>query len=187
MDWTWVHTVAIVVLNNLVLWIWKPWTNAYAGEKGKNFARQEDLDKILAEVRAVTTIQKEIEAKISGDTWNRQYMFQARRDIYADLLFELRDLENTTLKLLAETPLQRQRVVMSGFEDSNACLKKLWRLAGLSRVLLSKAANDALDEFFNEGTVSTDVEGFAKTLESIKRTEDQLIQAARSDIGWGSA
>ena len=41
--WNWVYVFAIVGLNTLVLWFWKPWTNAYAGEKGKNFARKEDL------------------------------------------------------------------------------------------------------------------------------------------------
>ncbi len=67
MDWNWIHTIAIVVLNTLVLMIWKPWAKGYAGEKGKNLARTEDLDRIVAEVRAVTITQKEIEAKISGD------------------------------------------------------------------------------------------------------------------------
>ena len=53
MDWTWLYVIAGAALNNLILLVWKPWTQAYAGEKGKNFARKEDLDKILAEVRVV--------------------------------------------------------------------------------------------------------------------------------------
>jgi membrane protein implicated in regulation of membrane protease activity len=68
--WILVSAAAVVVINNLVLWLWKPWTEAYAGEKGKNLARKEDLDKILEEVHAVTQMQKEIEAKISGDAWD---------------------------------------------------------------------------------------------------------------------
>jgi hypothetical protein len=46
--------IAMVLLNILFWLIWKPWAGAYAGEKGKNFARKEDLNEILAEVWAVT-------------------------------------------------------------------------------------------------------------------------------------
>jgi hypothetical protein len=54
-DWiSWLQGIALVALNNLVLLFWKPWAGAYAGEKGKNLARKEDLNEILAEVRAVT-------------------------------------------------------------------------------------------------------------------------------------
>jgi hypothetical protein len=60
MDWTPVYVAAGALLNALILGIWKPWGAAYAGEKGKNFARKEDLDQILAEVRAVTITQKKL-------------------------------------------------------------------------------------------------------------------------------
>jgi hypothetical protein len=52
--------LASVLLNGLLLGVWKPWAAAYTGEKGKNFARKEDIDKILAEVKAVTQTQEEI-------------------------------------------------------------------------------------------------------------------------------
>jgi hypothetical protein len=69
-DWiSWLQGIALVALNNLVLLIWKPWAGAYAGEKGKNLARKEDLDKILDEVRAVTATQKAIEGKMSLDVY----------------------------------------------------------------------------------------------------------------------
>jgi len=62
----WIGTgegIALVAFNVLVVLIWKPWAGAYAGEKGKNFARKEDLDAVLNEVRAVAMTQREIEAK----------------------------------------------------------------------------------------------------------------------------
>jgi hypothetical protein len=42
--------VGAVILNNLILYFWKPWLGAYGAEKAKNLARKEDLDKILSEV-----------------------------------------------------------------------------------------------------------------------------------------
>ncbi len=90
MDWTiWIQAPAIVALNSIVLWIWKPWAAAYAGEKGKNLARKEDLDKILSEVRAVTIAQKEIEGKISGELWDRQWRLNQQREAYVTLIAAL--------------------------------------------------------------------------------------------------
>ena len=78
MDWiSWVLGIAMVLLNILFWLIWKPWAGAYAGEKGKNFARKEDLNEILAEVWAVTATQREIEVKITGELWNRQMPLDA--------------------------------------------------------------------------------------------------------------
>jgi hypothetical protein len=90
MDWNFVYITAGALLNALVLGIWKPWGSAYAGEKGKNFARKEDLNEILAEVRAVTVTQKEIEAKLAGELWNRQMVWNQKRDTYA-ALFKAKD------------------------------------------------------------------------------------------------
>lgn len=83
-----------VLLNALVLGFWKPWAGAYSGEKGKNVARKEDLNAIVAEIRAVTITQKEIEAKISGDVWHEQMLFTQRRDIYLELIRILQDISN---------------------------------------------------------------------------------------------
>lgn len=79
MDWTLVYVIVGVTLNTLVMYVWKPWTAAYVGEKGKTLARKEDLNEILAEVRAVTITQKEIEAKLAGDLWNRQMLWNQKR------------------------------------------------------------------------------------------------------------
>jgi membrane protein implicated in regulation of membrane protease activity len=98
MDWTWLYGVAFVALNNLVLYFWKPWADAYAGEKGKNLARKEDLAAILAEVRAVAIAQKEIDAKISGELWERQCRLNQKRDAYANLLIALNRLNEVHSK-----------------------------------------------------------------------------------------
>ena len=65
------------IVEHSLLADWKPWAGAYAGEKGKNFARKEDLNEILAEVWAVTATQREIEAKITGELWKRQMPLDA--------------------------------------------------------------------------------------------------------------
>lgn len=73
MDWNWLQVVAVVALNALVFWIWKPWAGAYAEVTGELSARQDSLGKILDEVHAVTATQKAIEARISGEMWQQQW------------------------------------------------------------------------------------------------------------------
>jgi hypothetical protein len=83
------------LLTALILGFWKPWLGAYGGEKGKNLARKEDLDAILAEVRAVTITQKEIEAKLTGDAWTRQMLWNQKRDAYIALFNAKEGLANS--------------------------------------------------------------------------------------------
>ena len=85
-DWSWLQVVAVVVLNALVLWIWKPWAGAYAKVTGELSARQDSLGKILEEVRAVTATQKVIEAKVSGEMWQQQWRQGQKLKIYSQVL-----------------------------------------------------------------------------------------------------
>jgi hypothetical protein len=85
-DWNWLQVVAVVALNTLALWIWKPWAGAYAKVTGELSARQDSLGKILDEVRAVTATQKVIEARISGEMWQQQWRQGQKLKIYSQIL-----------------------------------------------------------------------------------------------------
>ena len=58
-------------------WFLKP----YLGKKGQDLASHEDMDKVLDQVRAVAAKTKEIEAKISGEVWDRQKRWELKRDV----------------------------------------------------------------------------------------------------------
>jgi hypothetical protein len=60
-------------------WFLKP----YLGKKG-DLASHEDIDKVRDELRAVATATKEIEAKISGQVWDRQKRWELKRDVLFD-------------------------------------------------------------------------------------------------------
>jgi hypothetical protein len=106
----------VVILNAIVLFFWKPWLGAYGGEKAKNFARQEDLEKILSEVRSVTVATKEIEAKISGDLWTKQMVWNQRRDLYGRIL----DVHSQLTKFVRDWPISDK--------DEEARWEALWAL-----------------------------------------------------------
>jgi hypothetical protein len=138
MDWPLVVSGASFALNALVIGFWKPWLAAYGGEKGKNLARKEDLDAILAEVRAVTITQREIESKIAGELWNKQLITNQKKDLYADilrLLHEFMKESNGLCNLLLFR--QRQAAGHGLVDDVDVKITE-------SQVLLAKANQEVL-------------------------------------------
>ncbi|MGC2282950.1 MAG: hypothetical protein WA603_23270 [Candidatus Acidiferrales bacterium] len=57
---------------------------SYMSQKGENLATHEDIEKLVDQMRAVTTATKEIEAKISDEVWDRQKRWELRRDLLLD-------------------------------------------------------------------------------------------------------
>jgi hypothetical protein len=53
---------------------------SYLKKKGENLATHEDIDQLVDQVRAVTTATKQIEAKISDEVWNKQRLWELKRD-----------------------------------------------------------------------------------------------------------
>jgi hypothetical protein len=54
---------------------------SYMSKKGENLATHEDISKLVEQVEAVTRATKEIEAKISDEVWNRQKLWEMKREI----------------------------------------------------------------------------------------------------------
>lgn len=79
------------VVTNLVI---QPIMAAYSAEKGKNLARKEDLNKLVVEMKALTTAQEEIKAELSGDLWHRQQRYNEKREVYGTLLKTANELSN---------------------------------------------------------------------------------------------
>jgi hypothetical protein len=52
----------------------------YLKRKGENLATHEDIDKLVDQVRAVTTATKEIEEKIDSTVWAKQRHWEMKRD-----------------------------------------------------------------------------------------------------------
>lgn len=67
---------------------------SYLGKKGENLATREDLNDLVKQVQAVTSATKEIEAKISGDLWDRQRRWEGKRDALFDATKSLSAVEN---------------------------------------------------------------------------------------------
>ena len=70
----------------------------YLKEKGKNLATREDIEKLVDQVSAVTKATKEIEAKISGELWNRQKRWEMKRDVLFAAAKAIAEVDEALLK-----------------------------------------------------------------------------------------
>ena len=68
-------------------------------KKGETFATHEDIDKLVDQVRAVTTTTKQIEAKISNEVWDRQKQWELKREVLFQTTKRLAELNDGLLGL----------------------------------------------------------------------------------------
>jgi hypothetical protein len=207
MDWNFVYIVGGALLNALILGIWKPWGIGYAGEKGRNFARQEDLSEILSEVRAVTAAQKAVEAKLSGDLWHHQMRWNQKKDIYGalihslqELLSSLSELNATTLAVSymcdkpnndAFTPEHKLKL----YDEVNTALQKINQAktlfvnaSALSVIFNSDECNQLLSDYKDSwgqfDILNKNFDGWADLeMQKLHRLWPELIQCAKRDLG----
>jgi hypothetical protein len=156
---------------------------AMGQEQGKNLARKEDLDAILAEVRAVTVATKEIEAKISGELWYRQMHWTEKKDLYGQLVKNVNEL----LRHLnvVETQEEPNEVglnkIMGKLNAANHELLQLWALA---MIFANVECQTAIRNYIERRPSIEDVtQQWAKTeITLLSRLFSDIITAARADL-----
>ena len=80
----------------------------YIKKKGENRAMHEDIEKVVEQMSAVTTATKNIEAKISGDVWDRQKHWELKRDVLFEAMKRLADIEDSLLSLDSMLQVERR-------------------------------------------------------------------------------
>lgn len=71
----------------------------YLSKKGENLATHEDIQKLVEQVTAVTQATKEIEAKISDQVWNRQRLWELKREAVYSVMLALNKADDAVLGL----------------------------------------------------------------------------------------
>jgi len=181
-------------LNAIVFGFWKPWAAGYSAEKSKNFARKEDLAEILAEVRAVTVTQKEIETKLSGEQWDRQTRWNQKRDLYGDLLTIGQDLGSALGRIPSILKMQaddRPNFKATGNKNLSECLdavsegtsafnKKLM----LAMIFMMPESVTALKAFIHAriGSYSPTLEWASSEAAKYNTLVSALLSLARKDL-----
>ncbi|MGJ5820380.1 hypothetical protein [Paludibaculum fermentans] len=207
MDLNLVYIASGALLNALILGIWKPWGSGYAGEKGRNFARKEDLSEILSEVRAVTAAQKAVEAKLSGDLWHHQMRWNQKKEIYGALIHSLQELLISLSELSADTqtlnymnnspnintftPEHKRKAfdkVTTAFQKTTQSKLLFINAFSLSVIFNSDESNQLLSDY-KDSWVEFDIlneklDAWADfERDKLHRLWPQLIQCAKRDLG----
>jgi hypothetical protein len=159
---------------------------AFAQEAGKQEAVLANLDKIEEQVRAVTITQREIEAKISSEVWDRQWRVNETLKVYTQVLRAMHDYMTILYDILSElrsyqsgsTTAKELRPVAENFFDAYA----------LARLLLSPEAVRILKStqrwFLYHVSIKPDDDGsdannYAKKIE---KAIEELLAVAHLDL-----
>lgn len=197
MDLTPVYVGAGVVLNWLILWVWKPWAAAYSGEKAKNFARKEDLDIILAEVRAVTASQEEIKVRLSAEQWDRQMLMTEKKNVYGNLLLTIHEMTGscnnmTTMieikeagELSAEQEAKLTEKFYNALKEYLSFERELIRLNGLAAIFVNQQCFAHVNHFLctPRGGLFTSLVGLKLLLKNLIDINSRVIEFAKVDFG----
>lgn len=144
LDWSEVGKLAAWVLATAGASFVGSYFGAYLKKKGENLATQEDIDKVVDQVRAVTRTTKEIESKISGELWDRQKQWDLRREAFFGLarsstalrkcIADFREIEGCRkaytekpeLRLKLEEARQRYFTARTAFDEAHSVAALLW-------------------------------------------------------------
>jgi len=134
---------------------------SYLKKKGENLATHEDIDKLVEQVRAVTTTTKEIEAKISNEVWDRQKKWEVKKEVLFEATRRLSELDDALLSLHSVIQ-QEQAKEIDGAVVSEAKYERTlrWRKASAAfdetRLLISiVCGNETAEAFDAVGTLAT--------------------------------
>jgi hypothetical protein len=101
---------------------------AYLRKKGENLATHEDIEKLNDQVRVVTTTAEKIEAKISGELWNRQKRWELKREVLFEASRSLAAIDEAIIALDSMLQVERKPDEL-GWHDIDAEQREKWRRA----------------------------------------------------------
>jgi hypothetical protein len=173
---------------------------SYLKKKGENLATHEDINKLVDQVKSVTQATKEIEAKISGELWDRQRHWEAKRDSLLSAVKSL-SLVDRHFSLFRETvdfglknkPPEEQlnRKLFEAVKDYSEARDMLDEAALLVDMICGETTVLALREVRkiveqrSELLVKKDVDGADALKKRYHRSLYDFKSALRSELGIG--
>jgi type IV secretory pathway VirB4 component len=159
---------------------------SYLKKKGENLATHEDIDKLVAQISAVTTTAKQIEATISNEMWQRQTIRNEKKAAYCQVLEILGQMRHAVDTLRVGPTSQGAGAASNKLDDLR---QELYRIAPCAIMVLNVPANTAFDTYrrIAEPALKLDpatTERWEREGEAIGNTLTALIAAGRSDLGF---
>jgi hypothetical protein len=159
---------------------------SYLRKKGENLATHEDINKLVDQVSAVTTVAKQIEAKISNEMWQRQTVRNERKEAYCQVLGILGQMRLAVDTLRVGTTSAAAVAASRKLDDLR---QELYRAAPCAFMVLNVSANSAYEAYrrIAEPALQLDPaapERWKREGEAIENAVKELIAAGRADLGF---
>lgn len=81
---------------------------SYLKKKGENLASKEDINDLVEQTKKLTQTTKEIEAKISDESWNRQRQWELKRDIILEFAHSMRIFDQAIMQISIKVKSRKQ-------------------------------------------------------------------------------
>ena len=169
------------------------------GKKGENLATHEDIEKLVDQVKAVTAATKEIEEKLSNQSWDRQKRWEMRREVLfeaaratavaKDALTKLHGVYTTEKQAIAQGQSGRRERKSTAYAEINAASDKLDEAGTLVSITCGPEMIFAMNGFgrFVRSMAVAIAEGYPERFLEKKREMVEKItevtKAIRSEIG----
>ena len=173
----------------------------YLTQKGQNLATHEDVEKLVDQLRAVTTATKEIEARISNEVWDRQKRWELKRDVLIEMVKKTIALQVALQRLQAvrlankgtnspEDPVRLEAIQTSTFTFNVAVAEydQAKLVVDLVCGLQMKQALLYYEKLVSDtaqAVVKDDMGAYERTLKEILVKEAAIVNAVRTEIGSG--
>ena len=169
---------------------------SYLKKKGENLATHEDIDKLVDQVRAVTTATKEIEERIESSVWSKQRHWEMKRDalfatvqaldrtksafieLWASQVFEVGDPEYKERKRVST---EKWLAEISRYDETRSSTSLVCRIA------VRKALGEASQLFRSSAALvfksKLDNDEFAAASATTRDAIKKVYELARAELG----
>jgi hypothetical protein len=172
---------------------------SYLKKKGENLASREDIEILVHQMAAITQTTKEIEARISDEAWDRQKLWEMKREVLFEAVKRITEVDNALLAFSVvfkggakpdDPKLSEERLEMAKrWLRASAALDETRLLVA---IVCGKGLADQMAKFAgltNEivtGITGGDTEIFGKSSKDLGRNLYAVMAAIRAELGIGA-
>lgn len=195
-------TVVLWVLSIVLALFIGGFLKSYISKKGENLATHEDIEKLVDQVKAVTQTTKEIEARISGELWDRQKQWEMKRDVLFEaakrvsaVLQTLKGLDSFIQTEVAHPEHKDELSWKQSKIDENTKWFRALEALDESRLVVGLICNKAVVEAIDEYRILTasiaarinkdDARIFGESVKIVLQLRDSLRDVIRKELGIG--
>lgn len=163
--------------------------SGYYSERGKRLATHEDIQKVLEELRATTSVAESVKSAVSHDAWKAQMCWHERKKAYHEMLEFMEQVRHCSAEIVYQNTRKDNEKVMKAFNQIFALEPKLDRVALSIDIFGSEEARRILKEYCNPRSMTEEkLDDFrvATALEMCSQEREirpQLIALARKELG----